>query len=155
VTRVTSINPHLAGFDRLDGQPGDGLAAALYTGLPMAKDRLRVVRNIAIVVALAAAVQFLPGGGAAAEAFAAALWVVFATGIAFFGYRLYRERRLDIHGLGDRYRGLLYGAIAVGWATAAAQPRMWRTSFGEFVWFALMGMSVYVLIAVYRYSRTY
>jgi TRAP-type C4-dicarboxylate transport system permease small subunit len=118
-------------------------------------DRLKIARNIAIVVLIAAAVQFLPGGGRAVEAFAAALWVVFAAGFAFLGYRLYRERHVDLYGLGDRYRGLLYGALAVGFATAAAQPRMWQTAFGEFVWFALIGLAVYTLFAVYRYSRTY
>jgi hypothetical protein len=118
-------------------------------------DRLRVARNIAIVAGIAAAVEFLPGGGRVVEAFAAALWVLFAAGFAFLGYRLYRERHVDLYGLGDRHRALLYGSAAVAFATAAAQPRMWQTAFGEFVWFALIGMAVYTLIAVYRYSRTY
>jgi hypothetical protein len=118
-------------------------------------DRLRIARNIAIVALIAAAVEFLPGGGRVAEAFAAALWVVFAAGLAFFAYRLYRERRVDLHSLGDRHRVLLYGAIAVGLITAAAQPRMWSTGLGEFAWFALIGLTVYTLLAVYRYSRTY
>jgi hypothetical protein len=118
-------------------------------------DRLRTARNVAIVVLIAAAVQFLPGGGRVVEAFAGALWVVFAAGLAFFAYRLYRERRVDLDGLGNRHRAFLYGAIAVGYATVAAQPRMWHTGLGEFVWFALVGLSVYTLLAVYRYSRTY
>ena len=118
-------------------------------------DRLRTARNVAIVALIAAAVEFLPGGGRAVEAFAAALWVVFAAGLAFFAYRLYRERHVDLYGLGDRHRALLYGAIAIGFVTAAAQPRMWHTSFGEFAWFALIGLAAYTLLAVYRYSRTY
>jgi hypothetical protein len=118
-------------------------------------DRLRIARNVAIVVLIAAAVQFLPGGGRAVEAFAAALWVVFAAGLAFLGYRLYRERRVDLDSLGDRHRALLYGAIAIVFATVAAQPRMWQTAFGEFAWFVLIGFAVYTLVAVYRYSRTY
>jgi hypothetical protein len=118
-------------------------------------DRLRTARNIAIVALIAAAAQFLPGGGRAVEAFAAALWVVFAAGIAFFAYRLYREHRVDLHSLGDRHRALLYGAIAVGYVTAAAQPRMWHTAVGKFVWVALLGLTVYTLFAVYRNSRTY
>ncbi|HTB49826.1 MAG TPA: hypothetical protein VK701_02525 [Solirubrobacteraceae bacterium] len=118
-------------------------------------DRLKTARNIAIVALIAAAVQFLPGGGRAVEAFAAALWVVFAGGFAFLGYRLYRERGVDLHSLGDRHRALLYGAIAVGFATIAAQPRMWQTAFGEFAWFALIGIAVYTLLVVYRYSRSY
>ena len=115
----------------------------------------KTARNIAIVALIAAAVEFLPGGGRAASAFAAALWVVFAAGFAFFGYRLYRERGIDLQGLGDRHRALLYGAVAVAYATIAARPPMWQTSFGEFAWFALIGIAGYTLLAVYRYSRTY
>ena len=118
-------------------------------------DRLRTLRNIAIIALIAAAVEFLPGGGRAVEAFAAALWVVFAGGLAFFAYRFYRERLVDLHGLGDNHRGLLYGALAVGFITVASQPRMWQTGFGEFIWFVLVGLTVYTLLAVYRYSRTY
>lgn len=118
-------------------------------------DRLKTARNVAIVALIAAAVEFLPGGGRAVEAFAGALWVVFAAGLAFFCYRLYRERRVDLHSLGDRHRALLYGALAIGYVTVAAQPRMWNTGFGEFVWFALIGLTAYALLAVYRYSRTY
>jgi hypothetical protein len=118
-------------------------------------DRLNTARNIVIVLAIAAAVDLLPGGGRAVNAFAAALWVVFAAGFAYFAYRLYRERHVDLYGLGNRHRGLLYGALAIGFATAAAQPRMWQTSFGELVWFVLIGSCAYTLLAVYRYSRTY
>ncbi|HWX88191.1 MAG TPA: hypothetical protein VNX67_08455, partial [Solirubrobacteraceae bacterium] len=118
-------------------------------------DRLKTFRNIAIVALIAAAVEFLPGGGRAAEAFAAALWVVFAAGFAYFVYRLYRERHVDLYGLGDRHRALLYGALALGYLIVAARPRMWLTSFGEFVWFVLVGLTVYTLLAVYRYSRSY
>jgi hypothetical protein len=118
-------------------------------------DRLRTARNVAIIALIAAAVEFLPGGGRVASAFSAALWVVFAAGLGYFAYRLYREHRVTLYSLGDRHRALLYGAVAVGFVIAAAQPRMWRTGFGEFAWFALIGLAVYTLVAVYRYSRTY
>jgi hypothetical protein len=118
-------------------------------------DRLRIARNVAIVALIAAAVEFLPGGGQAASAFAAALWVVFAAAIAFFAYRLYREHRVSLYGLGDRHRALLYAAAAVGYVLAASRVRMWQTGLGEFAWFALVGIVVYTLLAVYRYSRSY
>jgi hypothetical protein len=117
-------------------------------------DRPRTLRNVAIVALIAAAVQFLPGGGQVADAFAATLWVVFAVGLGYLGYRLYRERRVDLYGLG-RYRALLYGSLAVGYVALAARVRMWQTSLGEFVWFVLIGLCVWSLLAVYRYSRTY
>ncbi|HEY2631684.1 MAG TPA: hypothetical protein VGI26_04825 [Solirubrobacteraceae bacterium] len=118
-------------------------------------DRLKIVRNIAIIALIAAAVEFLPGGGRVVNAFSAALWVVFAAGFAYFAYRFYRERYVDLDGLGDRHRGLLYGALGVGFVTLAARVRMWETSFGEFLWFVLMLLVVYTLVTVYRYSRTY
>jgi hypothetical protein len=118
-------------------------------------ERLHTLRNIAIVALIAAAVQFLPGAGRVAEAFAAALWVVFAAGFGYFAYRFYREHRLSLYGLGQRYRALLYGGLALGFFTAVAQPRMWHTALGELIWFLLMAVAVYALIVVYRFSRTY
>lgn len=118
-------------------------------------DRVKTVRNVAIILLLAAAIEFLPGGTRLANTFAAVLSVVFAGGLGYMGVRLYREHRIDIHGLGDHHRALLYGALAVGTVTVAAQPRMWQTGFGEFVWFVLIGMVIYTLFAVYRFARTY
>jgi hypothetical protein len=117
-------------------------------------DGLKTARNVAIVVAIAAAVYFLPGGGRAASTFEAALWVAFGAGIAFLGLTLYRERRLTLYGLGDRFRGLLYGALALGVFLLAARSRMWGTGSGELAWFVLAGLVVYALLAVYRHWRT-
>jgi hypothetical protein len=118
-------------------------------------DRTKTARNVAIVLLIAAAVEFLPGGGRVADTFAAVLWLAFLGGLGFLGTRLYRERRIDLHGLGDRHRALLYGALGVGVVTVAAKERMWETGFGEFVWFVLVGLVAYTLFAVYRYARTY
>ena len=41
------------------------------------------------------------------------LLVGFGVGIGYLGLRLYRENRVALYGLGDRYRGLLYGALAL------------------------------------------
>jgi len=118
-------------------------------------DQLKTVRNVTIVLAIAAAVYFLPGGGRAASTFEAVLWVAFGAGIAYLGLRLYREQSIAVHGLGDRYRGLLYGAIAGGVFLIAARHRMWGTGTGEFAWFVLAGLIVYALLAIYRYWRSY
>jgi TRAP-type C4-dicarboxylate transport system permease small subunit len=118
-------------------------------------DRTKTARNVAIVLLIAAVVEFLPGAGRAAHTFSAVLSLLFAAGLGYMGVRFYREHRVDIYGLGDRHRSLLYGALAVGVVTAAAQPRMWQSAFGEFVWFVLIGMVVYTLVAVYRFARTY
>ncbi len=118
-------------------------------------DRLKTARNVAIVVLIAAAVYLLPGGGRGASTFEALLLVAFGVGIAYLGLRFYREHRITLHGLGDRHRALLYGALAVGVFVVIARTRMWETSLGGFVWLALIGLVVYAVIAVYRHFRTY
>lgn len=57
---------------------------------------LQTLRNVAIILALAAVVDFLPGGGAAADTVMAALTMIFLAAIAWFVYRLYREQQLTL-----------------------------------------------------------
>jgi hypothetical protein len=118
-------------------------------------DRKKTARNVAILLVLAAAVAFLPGGHRAADTVATILSVAFGVGLAYAGLWLYRQRRADIYMLGDERRGLLYGAVGVGVVTLAAKTRMWETGFWELVWFVLLGLVLYTLFAVYRYSRSY
>jgi hypothetical protein len=116
---------------------------------------LKTARNVAIVLVIAAAVYFLPGGGRAASTFEAALWVAFGLGIGYLGLMQYREHRVALHGLGDRHRAMLYGAVALALFAYMARARMWLTGFGELAWFVLVGLVVYSLMEVYRRSRSY
>jgi hypothetical protein len=118
-------------------------------------DSQKTARNVAIIVALAAAVYFLPGGGRDTVGFEALLVAAFAIGIGYLGLRTYREYHVSIYGLGERYRPLLYGALGVGTVTIVAKDRMWQTALGEVVWFVLMGIVVYALVATYRHWRSY
>jgi hypothetical protein len=121
----------------------------------MMDDRLKTARNVGILLVLAAAVAFLPGGHRAAYTFRTILGVAFGVGIAYGGLWFYRRNRVDIYSLGDNRRPLLYGAIGVGVVTLAAKARMWATGFGELVWFVLLALVAYTLFALYRYSRSY
>ncbi len=116
---------------------------------------MKNARNVAIVLAIAAAVDFLPGGSRVAETFSSALYVVFAAGIVYGAVYFYRSNRVAIHSLGEQRRALLYGALAVALVMVTARTRMWQTGFGEFVWFVLMGLAAYTLLALYRFSRSY
>ena len=118
-------------------------------------DSLKTARSIAIVVLIAAAVYFLPGGGRAANTFESVLWVAFGVGIGYLGLRGYREHRVALHSLGDRHRGLLYSGVAGAVFVYMARARMWETGIGELVWFALVGFIVYTLLEVYRHWRAY
>jgi hypothetical protein len=116
---------------------------------------LKNTRNVAIVLAIAAAVYFLPGGGRAANTFASALWVAFGLGIGLACLWLYRERRVTLHGLGDRNRAILYGAVALGIFAWVARARMWSSGVGKPAWFVLVGCVIYALVMVYRQARAY
>ena len=112
-------------------------------------------RNVAIILLLAAVVTFVPGGGTAADAILALMSIVFFGGLAWFVARLYLEHRATIFGLGDRVRGLLYGAIGVVVVTVTATARLWDTGGGTLLWFLLVGGASYALFAVYRSSQQY
>ena len=94
-------------------------------------DRFRPAINVAIVLLIAAAVFLIPGGGRAATTFEGILLVGFGVGFGYLGLRMYREHRVTLHGLGDRYRGALYGSLALVAFLAIGQKRLWQTSLGD------------------------
>ena len=116
---------------------------------------MRNVRNVVIVLALAAAVAFLPAAGVGAAFLGWLLGIGFLGALAWFASRLYREYRLTLYGLGDRNRGLLYGAIGVTALTLTASSLLWETPIGVLAWFALLGAAIFAAVVVYRAAREY
>lgn len=122
----------------------------------MGPDAGKHIRNIAIVLALSAAVWLLPGGGAASATIYNILMVILTAGLLFFGYRLYMEQRMTLFSLGDRWRGILYGSLAVAAITVVATSRMWdEGGLGGLAWLALLALAAWGLIAVWRAAREY
>jgi hypothetical protein len=113
------------------------------------------LRNAAIVALLALAVWALPGGGAAADFFAALLFVLITIFLVLFAGRMYLENRVAIYALGDRDRALAYGSLGVVVWTLAAGPKLFDTGVGTLVWFVLMGGAGYSLYLVWRHQREY
>ncbi len=112
-------------------------------------------RNVLIILALAAIVEFAPGGGDTAALVNAVLLTLLNVVFVYFGVRFYRERRLDIYALGDRGRALLYGGLA-GIVLALAGTRRWLdTGAGTAVWVLLIGGSLAALVSVFRQYREY
>src|SRR3954469_3146834 len=99
------------------------------------------LRNIAIVLALAAAVYFVPGGGETAALIGALLSTAILASFVLLAARFYRERRMDIVGLGDRWRALFYGAIGAIVLAMAARPRLIVTGAGTLLWLAVVAGS--------------
>jgi hypothetical protein len=118
-------------------------------------DRFRTARNIGIVLAIAAIVHFVPGGGRGAVTFEHFLYVLFGIAIGFIVLRTYRERRVSLSALGDRGRGLLY--FICGLVLFLFEARWWFEAGGlhELIWFVLAGLGLWAAGEVYRQARSY
>ena len=116
---------------------------------------MATARNIGIILLLAAAVAFLPGGGTTAGLIGGILSTLIMVSLVFFAFRFYREHRVELDGLGDRFRGLLYGAIGVVVLELAALPRLQNSSGGTLVVVVLLGGAAYAFYAVWRRYREY
>lgn len=122
----------------------------------MGPERLKHVRNIAIILVLAALVWLVPGGDTGSWTIYNLLTVILTAGLLFFGYRLYMEHRPTLFGLGDRNRGQLYASVAVIVLALIATGRLWgEGGLGALVWFALIGMGVWGIYRVWRAYQTY
>lgn len=116
---------------------------------------MTVARNVAIVLVLAALVAFLPAGGTTANVIAAVLSTLIVVSLVYIVARLYREHRTDLEGLGDRWRGVLYGAIGAVVLAMAAREELFDSGAGTIVWFAALGGASYALYRVWRHYREY
>jgi hypothetical protein len=115
----------------------------------------QTVRNVLIILALAAVLMLVPGGGNVSAGILQALLIAMLAAIAWFGVRLYREHRSDIYALGDRNRGILYASAGLVALTVTATDRLWATGPGTVVWVALVALACYGVYYVFRVSREY
>jgi hypothetical protein len=113
------------------------------------------VRNIAIIAALAAIVDLVPGGGTAADVIVQAVSLVFLGALAWVVGLMYREHRNALYSLGDQRRLGLYAAVGVLAVTLTATDRLWNTPAGQVAWLVLVAGSLYaggaMLWALRRY----
>jgi hypothetical protein len=116
---------------------------------------LQTLRNVAILLALAAAVDFLPGGGAAANTVMTALILAFLAAIAWFVYRLYQEQQLTLATLTDAKRAGLFGAVGGIALLIVAYDKFHSWRGGLVLWIALMAACIAAIVAIWRSATTY
>ena len=116
---------------------------------------LQTVRNIAIILALAAGIDFLPGGGAAAATVLAALMMIFFAAIAWLLYRVYREQQLTLATLSDARKAGLFGAVGGIALLVVAYDDFRSWSGGVVLWIALMAACVAAIFLIWRSATTY
>jgi hypothetical protein len=112
-------------------------------------------RNVAIILGIAAAVYFLPGGGNAAAIVYAVLGTLILVSLALLAVRFYREHQTDVYGLGDRWRVVLYVALAAAVLAMAARARLVHTGVGTLVWIAVIGAASYAVYLCWRRYSEY
>lgn len=116
---------------------------------------LSTARNILIVLAIAALVVVIPGGGTGANVTIQAVWLVFLATTGWIASVLYRQHRVALYGLGDGRRAILYAALALALVTLTGTAKLWQTGAGSVAWLVLMGAAVYAVIAVVWSARRY
>lgn len=116
---------------------------------------LTTVRNIAIILAVAALVVVVPGGGTGTSVALQAVYLLFLATLGWFATVMYRQHRASLYSLGDRRRALLYVAIAVATVCLTGTSKLWSTSLGSVAWLVLLGGAVYAVIAVVWTARRY
>ena len=113
----------------------------------------KTLRNIGIILLIAAIVVFVPGGGTGASVVTQAVSLAFLASLSWFALIMYRQHRYTLYGLGDRRRAVLYGAAGVAAVTLTATSKMWGSSFGSVAWLLLLGLAIYSVVAVVLAAR--
>lgn len=115
---------------------------------------MKHLRNNALLALLALAIVAIPGGGNVAALFQALLSLVLTALIAYFVARLYRDHRVDIYGLGDLNRVILYAATA-GILVMLAASQEFATTGGSLVEVVALAVCAAALIKIYQAWRSY
>ena len=116
---------------------------------------LKHARNIAIILAVAAVVALVPGGGRGATIAIQVVWLAFLATMFWFAVLMYRQHRMSLYSLGDRRRAILYAALAVATLTLTATARLWHTGAGSVAWLVLLAVALYAVITIAWSARRY
>jgi hypothetical protein len=116
---------------------------------------MKQVRNVAIILLIALAVVALPGGGDTAGLVGAVFSLLIAALLAYFAGRFYRDHQIDLYGLGDRDRGILYASLGAIVVIVAASGRLSVSIAGTLIEIAALALCAGGLLTVYRNWRRY
>lgn len=116
---------------------------------------LTTVRNVAIVMSIAALVVLIPGGGTGANFALQAVSVLFLGVVGWLVYIMYRQNRFTLYSLGGRRRAVLYASAGLVVVTLTATSRLFETTAGKVVWLLLLVAAAYATFAVIWSARRY
>jgi hypothetical protein len=116
---------------------------------------VRIARNVAIILALAAAVAFLPSGGNVAEAVLTAITMAFLAAITWAIYALSRQNELTLATLSDGRRAVLYGALGLIALLIAGSDEMFSSGGGTLAWVLLLAAAVAAIWRIWIEANSY
>lgn len=116
---------------------------------------MTTIRNIVIVLLIAALIVEVPGGGSGGTFALQAVSLVFLGVIGWIGYVTYREHKVALHSLATTRRGILYAAIGVVVLTLTASDRLFSSTTGKLAWLLLLIGAAYAVFAVIWSARKY
>jgi hypothetical protein len=116
---------------------------------------MQTIRNVAIIAALAAAIDFLPGGGDAAATVLSALTMVFLAAIAWLLFRFYREQQFTFATLSDARKAGLFGAVGAIALLIVGYDEFSSWSGGVVLWIALIAGCVGAIFLIWRDATSY
>jgi hypothetical protein len=116
---------------------------------------LQTIRNVAIILLLAAAIDLLPGGGEAASAVLTALTMAFLAAIGWMLFRIYRDQEMALATLSDAKRAGLFGAVGAIALLIVGYDEFAGWTGGILLWIALMAGAAGAIFLIWRDATTY
>ncbi|MEZ5078056.1 MAG: hypothetical protein R2725_11515 [Solirubrobacterales bacterium] len=116
---------------------------------------VRNIRNVAIIMLLALAVAFVPGGANAVDTIFTAMIMTFLAGITWMLYVLSRQNQLTLATLRDSRRAMLYGALGVIALLIAGTDKLFSTGPGTLIWIGLLAAAVVAIWKVWVEANTH
>ena len=116
---------------------------------------MKHARNVAIILLIALAVVAVPGGSDAAGLLGAVFSLLIASLVAYFAGRFYRDHQIDLYGLGDVDRTILYLSLGAIVVVLAASGRLSATTAGTLVEIGVLAVCAGGLFRVYRNWQRY
>lgn len=114
---------------------------------------LKHARNIAILLVIALAVAAVPGGGDGAGLLGAIFSVLIVSLLAYMAARFYRDHQVDIYGLRDTDRALVY--VALGGIVVVFAAWKFDTGIGWVASLAALALCAGAIVRVYRNWQRY
>jgi hypothetical protein len=113
------------------------------------------VRNVLIILIVAALIVAIPGGGTGADTVVQGVALIFLGALGWVASRLYREHKMTLYGLGDSRRAVLYIAVGTAVVVLSASGKMLHSGPGTVAWVVLIGACIYAVFAVIWAARQY